>query len=163
MCVLSCSVVSEFFDPMDCSLPGFSLHEDSPYKNTGVSCHALIQGVFPTRDQIQVFHMQANSLPSEPPGKPMNTGVGSLSLLQGIFLTQELNWGLLPCRGILYQLSYQGSPILSLLGPRLFFNPSIKTFISLIIYVWLLVKPACLVFVSLNTENHLRLLFTCNF
>ena len=31
----------------------------------------------------------------------------SLSLLQGIFLTQELNQGLLPCRRILYQLSYQ--------------------------------------------------------
>ena len=33
------------------------------------------------------------------------------SLLQGIFLTQELNWGILHCRQILYQLSYQGSPI----------------------------------------------------
>ena len=48
---------------------------------------------------------------SEPPGKPKNSGVGSLSLLQGIFPTQELSWGLLHCRWILYQLSYQGSPI----------------------------------------------------
>ena len=40
----------------------------------------------------------------------MNTRVGSLSLLQGIFLTQESNRGLLHCRQILYQLSYQGSP-----------------------------------------------------
>ena len=48
------------------------------------------------------------SLPSEPPGKPKNTGVSSLSLLQGIFPTQELNRGLLHCRWILYQLSYQG-------------------------------------------------------
>ena len=32
----------------------------------------------------------------------MNTGVGSLSFLQGIFLIQELNWGLLHCRQILY-------------------------------------------------------------
>ena len=31
-------------------------------------------------------------------------------LSQGIFLTQVLNWGLLHCRQILYQLSYQGSP-----------------------------------------------------
>ena len=31
----------------------------------------------------------ADSLPTEPPGKPKNTGVGSLSLLQRIFLTQE--------------------------------------------------------------------------
>ena len=29
--------------------------------------------------------LQADSLPSKPPGKPKNTGVGSLSLLQGIF------------------------------------------------------------------------------
>ena len=37
-------------------------------------------------------------------------GVASLSLLQGIFPTQESNQGLLHCRQILYQLSYQGSP-----------------------------------------------------
>ena len=49
------------------------------------------------------------SLPTEPQGQPKNTGVGSLSLLQQIFLTGELNWGLLYCRQILYQLSYQGS------------------------------------------------------
>ena len=35
--------------------------------------------------------LQADSLPSEPPGKPMNTGVGSLSLLQGILPSQESN------------------------------------------------------------------------
>ena len=54
--------------------------------------------------------LQADSLPAEPQGKPKNTEVGSLSLLQGIFLTQESNWGLLYCRQILNQLSYQGSP-----------------------------------------------------
>ena len=37
--------------------------------------------------------------------------MGSLSLLQQIFLTQKLNRGLLHCRRILYQLSYQGSPL----------------------------------------------------
>ena len=50
-------------------------------------------------------------LPFEPSGKPKNTGVGSLFLLQGIFPTQESNWDLLHCKGILYQLSYQGSPL----------------------------------------------------
>ena len=29
-------------DPMDCSLPGSSVHGDSPGKNTGVGCHALL-------------------------------------------------------------------------------------------------------------------------
>ena len=47
--------------------------------------------------------------PWNSPGQ--NTGVGSLSLLQWIFLTQESNWGLLHCRQILYQLSYQGSAL----------------------------------------------------
>ena len=55
--------------------------------------------------------LQEDSLPAEPQGKPKNTGVGSLSLLQGIFLTQESNQGLLHCRRILYQLSYEGSPL----------------------------------------------------
>ena len=54
--------------------------------------------------------LQADSLPAEPQGKPKNTGVGSLSLLQWIIPTQELNWHLLHCWWILYQLSYQGSP-----------------------------------------------------
>ena len=36
-------------DPMDCSLPGFSVYGDSPGKNTGVGCHALLQGIFPTQ------------------------------------------------------------------------------------------------------------------
>ena len=42
----------------------------------------------------------------------MNTAVvafPSLSLLQGNFLAQESNQGLLHCRQILYQLSYQGT------------------------------------------------------
>ena len=64
-------------------------------------------------------------LPAEPQGKPKNTGVGSLSLLQGIFATQELNQGLLHCREILYQLSYQGSlelanvPVIPVLRQRI--------------------------------------------
>ena len=36
-------------DPIDCSLPGSSLHGDSPGRNTGVGCHALLQGISPTQ------------------------------------------------------------------------------------------------------------------
>ena len=54
--------------------------------------------------------LQADSLLAEPQGKPKNTGVGSLSLSQEIFPTQESNQGLLRCRWILYQLTYQGIP-----------------------------------------------------
>ena len=51
--------------------------------------------------------LRADSLPAEPQGKSKNTGLGSLSLLQRIFPTQQLNWSLLHCRWILYQLSYR--------------------------------------------------------
>ena len=40
--------------------------------------------------------------------------MGSLSLLQVNSLAQELNHGLLHCRQILYQLSYQGSLCVSI-------------------------------------------------
>ena len=54
--------------------------------------------------------LQVDSVPAEPQGKPKNTGVGRLSLIQQIFLTQESKQGLLHCRWILSQLSYQRSP-----------------------------------------------------
>ena len=52
--------------------------------------------------------LQADSLPAEPQEKQKNTGMSSLTLIQGIFPTQESNQGLLHCRQLLYQLSYQG-------------------------------------------------------
>ena len=83
----------------------------SPGQNTGVGSLSLIQGILPNPGIKPMSPvLQADSLPAEPQGKPKNTGVGSLSLLQRIFLTQELNQGLLHCRWILYQLSYQGGP-----------------------------------------------------
>ena len=47
--VLSPSVMSNSLWPMDCSPPGSFVHGDSPGKNTGVVCHALSQGIFPTQ------------------------------------------------------------------------------------------------------------------
>ena len=59
-------------DPMDCSLPGSSVHGDSPGKNTRAGCHALFlrnlpnPGIEPRSSSLQV-----DSLLSEPPGKPL--------------------------------------------------------------------------------------------
>ena len=36
-------------DPMDSSPPGPSVHGDSPGENTGMGCHALLQGILPTQ------------------------------------------------------------------------------------------------------------------
>ena len=58
----SCSVLSDSLsenevtqlcptlcDPMDCSLPGSSPHGILQAKSTGVGCHFLLQGIFPTQ------------------------------------------------------------------------------------------------------------------
>ena len=79
-------------NPRDCSLPGFSVHGDSPGKKTRV-LHALVlscslPGDLPNPGiESRSPASQVGSLPSEPPGKLKNTGMGSLSLLQGIFPT----------------------------------------------------------------------------
>ena len=59
-------------DPMDYSPPGSSVHGDSPGKTTGVGCHALLRGIFPSRrsNLLCLLHWQVGSLPLAPPGKP---------------------------------------------------------------------------------------------
>ena len=95
-------------NPVDCSLPGSSVHGILQARILEWVAIPFSRGSFQPRDRTQVCSpaLWAGSLPSEPPGKPKNPGVDSLSLLQRIFLTQESNWGLLLCRWILYQLSY---------------------------------------------------------
>ena len=48
--------------------------EFSPGKNTGVGCHALLQGIFSTQGSnphlLHLLHWQVGSLPPAPPGKP---------------------------------------------------------------------------------------------
>ena len=49
LCLISQSCLT-VWEPMDCSPPGSSVHKDSPGKNLGVGCHALLQGIFPTQE-----------------------------------------------------------------------------------------------------------------
>ena len=88
----SCPTLS---DPMDCSLPGSSVHgifqarvlEWGAIAFSSVSCSAV-------SNSLQPHGLQPARLlcPRNSPGK--NTGVGSQSLLGGIFPTQGLNPGL---------------------------------------------------------------------
>ena len=41
-------------NPTDCSLPGSSVHGDSPGNSTGVGCRSLLQGIFPETGLIWV-------------------------------------------------------------------------------------------------------------
>ena len=43
------SHVQLFATPEGCGPSGSSVHGDSPGKNTGVDCHVLLQGIFPTQ------------------------------------------------------------------------------------------------------------------
>ena len=66
----SCLIVC---NPMDCSPPGSSVHEISPGKNTGVSGHYLLQGIFPTQRLnpcLLVSCVGGRCFTVEPPGKP---------------------------------------------------------------------------------------------
>ena len=73
VCTKSLQSCLTLCNPMDCSPPGSSVHGDSPDKNTGVGCHALLQGIFPTQGSnpylFCLLHWQADSLQLVPPGK----------------------------------------------------------------------------------------------
>ena len=82
--------------------------------------------------------LQLHGLYSPRNSPSQNTGLGSRSLLQGIFPTQVSNRGLLQCKRILYQLSYQGSD-------TEYFSPKTNQIIQSNICFHCLVKRACLI------------------
>ena len=81
-------------DPMVCSPPGSSVHVDRRVEYwSSLPCLLLLHspGDLPNPGaEPRSPTLQANSLPSEPPGKSKNTEVGRLSLLQGNFLTHGM-------------------------------------------------------------------------
>ena len=108
-------------NPMDGGAWQATVHGVSKSRTRlGYFTFTFSRGSSQPRDQIQVSHIEVDFLTAEPQGKSKNTGMGSLSLLQKIFLAQELNCGILHCRWILYQLSYQESPHVILTGSQRF-------------------------------------------
>ena len=69
--MLSCLSHVQFFGRSPLGSP---VHGDSPGKNPGVGCLALLQGIFPTWELnphlLHLLYWQVGSLPLEPPGKP---------------------------------------------------------------------------------------------
>ena len=117
MCVCKvASVVSDSLWPFGHSLSGSSVHGDFLGKNTGVGCHALLQGIFPTQGLnlclLCLLHWQAGSLPLAPPGKPLRYDYLWLKFLKfiwlcwvsvashGIFSLYWAMWDLVPWPGI---------------------------------------------------------------
>ena len=58
-------------DPMDCSLPGFSVRGIFPGKSTGVGCHFLLQGIFLTQGWNRgLLHCRQTLYPRSHQGSP---------------------------------------------------------------------------------------------
>ena len=76
-------------DPMDSGSP-----RDSPGKNTGVGCHALLQGIFPTQGLspplLRLLCWQVGALPQAPPEKPLYSGPSLTSLVQSLRAIREV-------------------------------------------------------------------------
>ena len=114
VCAMLCLVSQScptLCNPMDCSPPGSSVHGDSPGKNTGVRCHALLQGIFPTQGsnpslphcgQI-LYHLSHQGSPRilEWVAYPFSRGSSQPRNRTGVSCIVGR---------ILYQVSYQGSP-----------------------------------------------------
>ena len=88
----------------------------SPGKNTGVGCHAVLQGIFLTLRKLQglnlrllcLLHWQASSLQLQPPENW--SGLPSPSPV--VPLNQGSSPDLPHCRWILYHLSHHESPVI---------------------------------------------------
>ena len=73
----ACSVTPTLWDPVDCSLPGFSVHGIFLGKNAGAVCHFLLQGIFLTQgSKLCLPTLAAGVLTLEPPGKPTEYWIG---------------------------------------------------------------------------------------
>ena len=77
-CMHVCSVAQymTLWNPMDCSPTRLLCPWDFPGKNSGVGCHFLFQGIFPTQGLnlgllLGLLHWQADSLPLNHLGSPL--------------------------------------------------------------------------------------------
>ena len=75
VCVISCSVMSDSFAAPWTIAHQAPLSWNSPGKSTGVGCHFLLQGIFPTQGLNPCFlHWQADSWPQSHLGSPLSIG-----------------------------------------------------------------------------------------
>ena len=112
-------------DPMDCSPTGSSVHRDSPGKNAGKGCYAVLQGIFPTQElnpglphcrQI-LYHLSHRS----------EEEVKSLSRVRLFATPWSVAYQALPSMGFSRQECWSGLPFPS---PRESSQPRYRTQVS---------------------------------
>ena len=91
---------------MDYSPPGSSVHGGFPGKNTGVGCHALLQGIFPKQGlnpglphykQI-LYHLSHQGSPNTPPRRAKFEKTDSAKYWQGCGIIGTLVWCWWECK-----------------------------------------------------------------
>ena len=121
ICVRASQSWPTLCDSMDCSSPGSSVYGDSPGKNTGGGCPALLQGIFSTQGlNPGLPTLQVDSLQSELPGKPKNTGVGCHAFSMVSSQPRDLTRSPHTAGRFFYSLSHQRSPRILEWGACLF-------------------------------------------
>ena len=108
-CSFDCALQILPFFPINWGLVTTLLPASNQHHFPQSICSLHVSAAFVRVTQVVFNSLLRHGLysPWNSPGQ--NAGVGSRSLLQWIFPTQESNQGLLHCRQILYQLSYQRS------------------------------------------------------
>ena len=142
--VLSNSVVSESLRCHGLQLPGSSFHRDSPGKNTGMSCHAPLQGIFQTQESNPglpqcrhiLYHLSCQG-----------TQEYWSDTIPGKFPTQGLNQSLQDCRQILYQLNYHKTLYQQCITVK---NTAILFSMSITIHGYMFYNKRCLVMLIIN-------------
>ena len=108
-------------DSMDCILSW-----DSPGKNTGLGCHFLLQGIFPTQGLNQVSCIAGRFFTSEPPWKP-------LSLLSIYNLSHRLFLKILSFLNICAKYPYSSNNVCTFFASYVFTSSNLGYFHTWII------------------------------
>ena len=127
----SCPTLS---DPVDYS------PWNSPGQNTGMGSLSLLQRIFPTQGSNPNIRIAGKFFSSWATKEAQEYWDGSLSIFQQIFPTQESSRGLLHCKLILHQLSYQGSS---------FILPAVFYFNEIIDKYYICIYEICMNYISL--------------
>ena len=88
VCMYTCAVLylgsqpcPTLCNPMDCRLPGSSIHVIFPDTDIGLGCPVLLQGIFPTHGlKLCLLYWQGGSLPLSHQGSPFSALINSIML-----------------------------------------------------------------------------------
>ena len=118
-------------DPVDCKPSRLLCPWDSPGKNTGVGCHALLQGTFPTQElDPGLLHCRQILYPMSQQGNPRTLEWVAMPSSRGSSPPRDrTHVSRISCIGrwVLHHQQHLGSPIIMHLSPQIINQPIKQT------------------------------------